>query len=126
MDTELGYPTEARGRIPSFANRDEETEFWDTHDTTELTGVELHPVEVTIGGDLAERLTIRLDQDDQNELSRRAQAIGVGPSTLVRMWVKERLEQEAANRSWVRRIRSIDSIRTRVKTSIEQRRWPGC
>ncbi len=95
-DAELGYPTEAYGRIPSFANRDEEAEFWDTHDLTEFEGVELHPVEVTVGGELAERLTIRLDQDDRTELNRRARDIGVGPSTLVRMWVKERLKQGAS------------------------------
>ncbi len=94
-EEELGYPTEAHGRIPSFANRDEEAEFWDTHDLTEFDGVELHPVEVTIGGELAEWLTIRLDGADRAELSRRAQAKGVGPSTLVRMWVKERLDQES-------------------------------
>ena len=94
-EAELGYPTEAVGRIPSFASRDEEAEFWDTHDLTEFDGVELHPIEVTVGGELAERLTIRLDQDDRAELNRRARVIGVGPSTLVRMWVKERLNQGA-------------------------------
>ncbi len=92
----LGYPTEAYGRIPSFANRDEEAAFWDTHDVTEFDGVELHPVEVTIGGELAERLTLRLDTEDRAELVRRARAKGVGPSTLARIWLKERLEQEAA------------------------------
>ncbi len=97
-EEELGYPTEAHGRIPSFANREEEAEFWDTHDLTEFDGVELHPVEVTIGGELAERLTIRLDGADRAELDRRARVIGVGPSTLVRMWVKERLEQEATTK----------------------------
>ncbi len=95
-DEELGYPTEPYGRIPSFANRDEEAEFWDTHDLTEFDGIELHPVEVAIGGELAERLTIRLDREDRAELARRARAIGVGPSTLVRIWVKERLNQGAA------------------------------
>ena len=88
-EEELGYPTEAHGRIPSFANRDEEAAFWDTHDVTEFVGQELQPVEVTIGGELAERLTIRLDGADRAELARRARAKGVGPSTLVRMWVKE-------------------------------------
>ena len=32
---DLGYPTEARGKIPSFANIEEEAEFWDTHDSTD-------------------------------------------------------------------------------------------
>jgi hypothetical protein len=94
-EQELGYPTEAHGRIPSFANRDEEAAFWDTHDVTEFVGKELTPVEVEIGGDLAERLTVRLDRDDRDELARRARAMGVGPSTLARIWLKERLREEA-------------------------------
>ena len=94
-DRELGYPTEAHGRIPAFANRDEEAAFWDTHDVSELVGEELIPVDVEIGGDLAERLTVRLDRDDRDKLARHAMAKGVGPSTLARMWLKERLRQEA-------------------------------
>lgn len=92
---DLGYPTPAHGRIPSFANIEEEAEFWDTHDTTDFPD-EFEPVAVSIGGELAERVTIRLDGADRAELDRRARAIGVGPSTLVRMWVKERLSQGAS------------------------------
>ena len=94
-DEELGYPTEAHGRIPSFANREEEAAFWDTHDITEFVGEELQPVEVTIGPELSNRLTIRLDTADRVELAKRARAKGVGPSTLARIWLKERLQQEA-------------------------------
>ncbi len=94
-DEELGYPTEAHGRIPSFASREEEAAFWDTHDVTEFVGQELQPVEVTIGQELAERLTVRLDRSDRQELAKRAHAKGVGSSTLARMWLKERLRQEA-------------------------------
>ncbi|MBA2278213.1 MAG: hypothetical protein H0W06_10670 [Chloroflexia bacterium] len=91
---DLGYPTEAHGRIPSFANIEEEAAFWDTHDFTDFME-ESTPVEVTIGQELAERLTVRLEQADRAALARRARAMGVGPSTLARMWVKERLRQEA-------------------------------
>lgn len=91
---DLGYPTPASGRIPSFRNIEEEAEFWDTHDTTDFPD-EFKSVEVTIGGNLAERLTLRLDKDDRTELARRARAMGVGPSTLARIWLKERLRQNA-------------------------------
>lgn len=94
-ERELEYPTEAHGRIPAFANRNEEAAFWDTHDVTEFAGTELKPVEVEIGGDLAERLTVRLDRVDREALARRAREKGVGPSTLARIWLKERLRQEA-------------------------------
>ena len=92
---DLGYPTEAHGRIPAFTNVEEEAAFWDTHDFTDFAG-ESTPVQITVGQELAERLTLRLDQADRQALVRRAKAMGVGPSTLARIWLKERLRQEAA------------------------------
>jgi hypothetical protein len=91
---DLGYPTPAHGRIPSFNSIEEEAEFWDTHDFTDFAD-ESTPVHITVGEQLAERLTLRLDQTDRRELAKRARAKGVGPSTLARMWLKERLRQEA-------------------------------
>ncbi|HET7034368.1 MAG TPA: CopG family antitoxin [Thermomicrobiaceae bacterium] len=96
---DFGYPTEAHGRIPAFQNIEEEAEFWDTHDVTEFMGVELQPVEVTVGPELADRLTVRLDRADREALTKRARAMGIGPSTLARIWLKERLRQEDAAHS---------------------------
>ncbi len=87
-------PQPAASRIPDFASREEEAAFWDTHDFTDFTE-ESTPVQVTIGQELAQRLTLRLDQEDRQALAKRARAKGVGPSTLARMWLKERLRQEA-------------------------------
>lgn len=92
---DLGYPTEAYGRIPAFNDIEEEAAFWDSHDLTDFDGIELQPVEVSVGPGLADRLTLRLDRADREELRRIANAKGVGPSTLARMWIKERLRQEA-------------------------------
>ena len=61
---DLGYPTAPHGCIPAFADIEEEAAFWDTHDFTDFLA-ESTPVAITIGPDLAERLTVRLDQDDQ-------------------------------------------------------------
>jgi hypothetical protein len=91
---DLGYPTPAHGKIPSFSSIEEEAEFWDTHDFTDFED-ELTEVTVTFGRELAERVTVRLDQTDRTALVRHARKIGVGPSTLARMWLKERLNQEA-------------------------------
>ena len=91
---DLRYPTEARGRIPAFASVEEEAAFWDTHDFTDFVA-ESSLVQITVGQELAERLTLRLDHEDRQELVRRAKAKGVGPSTLARIWLKERLTQEA-------------------------------
>ena len=92
---DLGYPTEARGRIPAFANVEEEAAFWDTHDFTDFAE-ESTPVQVTVGQDLAERLTLRLDRADREKLVKHAREKGIGPTTLARIWLKERLRQEAA------------------------------
>lgn len=99
---DLGYPTEAHGRIPAFTSIEEEAAFWDTHDVTGFTE-ESTPVQMTLSQDLAERLTVRLDQSDRTELAKRARQKGVGPSTLARMWLKERLRQEAARETDARR-----------------------
>ena len=63
---DLGYPTPAHGRIPSFANVEEEAAFWDTHDVTDFLA-ESTPVRITVGQGLAERLTLRVDQAGQKE-----------------------------------------------------------
>jgi predicted DNA binding CopG/RHH family protein len=92
---DLGYPTGLHGRIPSFNNIEEEAEFWDTHDFTDFWE-ESRPANVVIDPSLRKqrRLTVRLDEADEQEIERRAKSLGVGSSTLVRMWIKERLNQE--------------------------------
>ncbi len=92
---DLGYPTEEYERIPAFHNIEEEAAFWDTHDVTEFGGNELQPVEVVLGSELADRLTVRLDRADRDALVFKAKTMVVGPSMLARMWLKERLREEA-------------------------------
>ena len=88
---DLGYPTEANGKIPAFQNIEEEAEFWDTHsvldfpDEFEYVGL----VETKYKKDSP--ITIRLDYADRARLRAEAQKMGIGPSTLARIWIKERL-----------------------------------
>ena len=91
---DLGYPTEPHGRIPSFASVEDEAAVWDSHDLADFAGDELQTVLRPVGGDLAERLTLRLDRADRAALDRLAREKGVGPSTLARIWLKERLQRE--------------------------------
>lgn len=81
---DLGYPTEARGAIPSFNDIEEEAEWWDTHDADGC------PVE---SDDI---LTVYLLESDSAELEKLAKRKGVDSSTLVRIWIEEHLEAEAA------------------------------
>jgi hypothetical protein len=82
-------------RIPDFGSREEEAEIWDTHDVTDYRD-ELRPVRVRFSPNLSAGMTVRLDPADREALGRIAAERGVGPSTLVRMWIKERLRDLAS------------------------------
>lgn len=97
-DRDFEYPTGQHGRIPSFNNVEQEAAFWDTHDYTDYQEG-TRPVKIVVGGELAERLTRRRAPGDSEALARLAQAKGIGSSTLVRIWVRERLQREAASQS---------------------------
>jgi predicted DNA binding CopG/RHH family protein len=88
---DLGYPTEAHGRIPAFQSIEEEAEFWDTHSVLDF------PEEFEYVGFVEPKekkdasITIRLDYADRARLKAEARKMGIGPSTLARIWIKERL-----------------------------------
>jgi predicted DNA binding CopG/RHH family protein len=81
-----------QSRIPRFSSRQEEAEFWDSHDITDYLD-ELQPVEVKVSKNLSEGITVRLDEESLNELRSIAAEQGIGPTTLMRMWVLERLRE---------------------------------
>jgi len=83
-------PTRATSRIPEFQSRADEVAFWDTHEVTKVQD-ETRPVKPRVGKQLSQSRTVRLDRQDREELERRATEQGIGPSTLVRMWIKDRL-----------------------------------
>ena len=80
-----------KGRIPEFANREEEARFWDTHDFTDFQD-ELKPVRARFAMNLSQGITIRLDPETLSRLRSEARARGLGPTTLARMWILERLQ----------------------------------
>jgi hypothetical protein len=88
--------TEAKGshakksRIPEFKSRVAEAKFWDTHDVTDYLD-ELKPVRLRVGKNLNQGITIRFDAETLEKLRARAQKKGLGPTTLARMWILERL-----------------------------------
>jgi predicted DNA binding CopG/RHH family protein len=84
-------------RIPEFASREEEAEWWDTHDITDYLD-EFKPVKVRFGKNLSEGITIRLDKETLAELRRRAHEQGIGPTTLARMWILERLRSRSQDK----------------------------
>lgn len=81
-------------RIPEFKNLEDERDFWDNVDLTELAEGELKPAHGAIvrsAKPLSAQLAIRLDADSMSILRRRAKQYGVGPTQLGRAWIMERL-----------------------------------
>lgn len=82
----------ARNRIPEFANREEEAGFFDTHDMADYQD-EFKTVRARFAKNLSEGITIRFDPEALLKLRTRAQKRGIGPTTLARMWILERLKK---------------------------------
>jgi hypothetical protein len=77
---------------PTFKSYEEEAEFWDTHDIREYDKFET--VELEVDRSLFHTLSIRLDAETLTKLRKRAEKKSLGVTTLIRVWVRERLEEE--------------------------------
>jgi len=88
---DLGYPTPAHSGIPSFQNIEEEAEFWDTHSILDFPDA-IESIEFVPAREKKDAaITVRLDRADRIRLKAEAEKMGIGPSTLARIWIKERL-----------------------------------
>lgn len=83
--------TKKQARVPDFKSRQEMAEFWDTHDVSDYWE-ELEPVKLRVAKNLTDTLNVRFTPEDMQKLQKKAEAKGIGPSTLARMWIKERLQ----------------------------------
>ena len=79
-------------RIPEFASREEEAAFWDTHSLADYWD-EFKPVRVRVAKNLSEGITIRLDPRTLQTVRSLAHEKGIGPTTLIRMWILEHLRE---------------------------------
>ena len=70
-------------QVPQFQSYEEEARFWDSHDATDY--FEFQRPRLNQG------ITIRLDAATLEAINWEARARGVGPSTLLRMWIRDRL-----------------------------------
>lgn len=84
-------------RIPEFKSREEEAAWFDTHDLADYQD-EFTTVKVRFRKNLSEGLHIRLDPDSLTRLRETANRRGVGPTTLVRMWILEHLQAHPGER----------------------------
>ncbi len=76
--------------IPSFKTYAEEAAFWDTHDLTDYFD-DFQPQTLRLAKPLASGITVRFDAQTLDKLREEAERKGIGPTTLIRMWVRERL-----------------------------------
>lgn len=83
-----------QSRIPEFRTREDEAEFWDTHDLSDYWE-ELMPTEVRVSPTFTSEhlLTVRFDKADWDDLDRMAREQGIAPAHLVLDWVKDRLRR---------------------------------
>lgn len=80
-----------KSRIPRFKNYEEEAKWWDTHDTTEFED-EFKPVKLVFAKPLEHILGVRMDGKTLTQLTKLGDEMGIGPSTLVRIWIMEKLK----------------------------------
>ena len=80
--------------IPQFKSLEEEAEFWDKHSPLDFPDEWVEVKHVKVARPLGHILAVRLDARTIDRLAEVGRAKGLGPSTLARMWLLERLEQE--------------------------------
>jgi len=92
---DLSRITVTMDKIPKFANDQEEAEFWDTHDSSQLLD-DTDPIDVMFVDARPNKklISFRLDPAAIDRLRTVAKRKGIGYQTLMRMWVMERLNQE--------------------------------
>ena len=81
----------SKSRIPEFASREVAAEWFDTHDMADYQD-EFKTVRMRLANNLSEGITIRLDPETLVVLRTVAKKKGIGPTTLARLWIKERLQ----------------------------------
>lgn len=96
--TEREQPTRrqrTKSRIPRFETVEEAAEFWDTHSVADFADEIEEVADVIFVRAAAKKgMTVRLEQDTLAALTEQARKMGIGPSTLARMWILERLRAD--------------------------------
>lgn len=77
-------------KIPRFKSYEEEADFWDTH--SPLDYGTWKEVKLEVARPLEHILGVRLDAKTIDQLTKLGSEMGIGPSTLVRMWIMEKLK----------------------------------
>lgn len=89
-----------KSKIPDFKTIEEEAHFWDTHSFTDFED-ELEEVEMVFDLDKTrdDTLVLRVQKDLKDKLDKVARSKGLNISSLVRMWVLEKLHDNLTKRA---------------------------
>ena len=85
--------TQKQKTIPEFKNREEEAQWFETHDMADYQH-EFKTVKAKFAKNLSEGITIRFDEPTLTKIREIAHEKGIGPTTLARMWILENLKQQ--------------------------------
>lgn len=80
-------------RIPRFRSREEEAEFWDTHDSTEF---DWRPVRMKVAPDLRHVLGVELESDVLTRLIETSRARGMGLNAFTTQLIVDGLDRMGA------------------------------
>ena len=91
--TEMPARKENEGRLPGFRSLEEEAQFWETHSPLDYPQEWVEVKRGKAGRQLGHILAVRLDAPTIDKLASLTRKKGIGPSTLARMWLLERLAE---------------------------------
>ncbi len=89
----------AKRPIPTFSSRQEEAEFWDTHDLTDYFELDHRPGSFRVEGPLSEQVTLDLDSETMAEVRAAAEERGMPVDVLLQIWLLERRDSERSRRA---------------------------
>jgi len=78
-------------KIPKFKTKEEEREFWDTHSVVDYLEDLEETSELVFVRPKTKNITIKIDTEDIPKLKNAAKKKGLTVSSLVRMFIKDRL-----------------------------------
>ena len=81
-------------KIPKFQSEKEEAEFWDTHSITDFESELEDAPNVSFVKPEHQVVSMRLDKKVVNALKKLAKQKGLGYSSLLRMWILEKFQNE--------------------------------
>jgi len=84
-------------KLPDMTDWSEEEihEFWKTHDSADYWE-ETEPIDIKAERPRQRAVSVKLDERDITRLKRIAREKGIGHTTLIRLWIKEKLKEQAA------------------------------